>query len=116
MILAHVAWILLWILVGLGALLALVAPIVVIRPLRGLLARTETLSRAQLLLDVEQLSERSAELARIPTRLEPLLARMQRAQRSLDVSFRMLRLPQAMAALRGAGLAIKLVAKVFHSA
>ncbi len=115
MILANAAWVVLWVLVALGALLALIAPILVIRPLRGLLARTETLSRAQLLLDIDQLNERSAELARIPARLEPLIARVRRAQRSLDVSFRMLMLPQAMAALRGAGLAIELLTKVFRS-
>jgi len=111
-----VAWIALWVLVVLGALLALIAPLVVFRPLRRLLERPETLERAQLLLDLEQLQERSAELARIPTRIEPLIERAKRARRSLEVSFRMLQLPQAMAALRAAGLAMQKLAKTFRRA
>lgn len=114
MTLAAVAWIALWVLVVLGVLLALIAPLLVLRPLRRVLERPETLQRAQLLLDLDQLQERSAELARIPARLEPLIERAKRAQRSLGVSFRMLRLPQAMAALRGAGLAMQLLATAFH--
>jgi len=116
MTLAAVAWIALWVLVVLGALLALIASLLVLGPLRRVLERPESLQRAQLLLDVDQLHERSAELARIPARLEPLIERTKRAQRSLEVSLRMLCLPQAMAALRGAGLAMQLLAKTFHRA
>lgn len=116
MTLAAVAWIALWVLVVLGALLALTAPLLVLRPLRRVLKRPETLQRAQLQLDLDQLQERGAELARIPARLEPLIERAKRAQRSLEVSARTLRLPQAVAALRGAGLAMQMLAKTFHGA
>ena len=116
MTLADVAWIALWVLVVLGALLALIAPLLVLRPLRRVLKRPETLQRAQLLLDLDQLQERNAELARIPARIQPLIDRTKRAQRSLEVSFRMLCLPQAMAALRGAGLAMQMLARTFHRA
>jgi hypothetical protein len=114
MTLAHVAWIALWILVVAGALLALIAPILVLRPLRRVMARAESLPRAQLLIDLEQLQERSDELARIPARVQPLIDRTLRARRSLEVSFRTLGLPQAMAALRGAGLAVRMLAKALH--
>jgi len=91
MTLAGMAWVALWVLVVLGGLLALVAPFLALGPLRRLLARPEPLARAQLLLDLDQLRERSAELARIPARIEPLIERSKRARRSLEVSIRMFR-------------------------
>jgi len=88
---AEVAWIALWVLVVAGALLALMAPLLALGPLRRLLGRPETLARAQVFLDLDQLRERNADLARIPARIEPLIERAKRAQRSLEVSIRMFR-------------------------
>ncbi len=105
-----------WALVALGVLLAIIAVLSILRPMLALQKRTESLPQAQLLLDLAQLRERNDELARIPARLDALGERMKRVQRSLDVSIRMLKLPQAMAALRGAGLAIRALAKALHFA
>jgi uncharacterized membrane-anchored protein YhcB (DUF1043 family) len=114
MTLAGVAWIALWILVAVGAVLGLIAPILILRPLRRVTSRPESLARAQLLIDLEQLQERNDELARIPARVAPLIERTLRARRSLEVSLRMLKLPQALAALRTAGLAVRMLVKALH--
>jgi hypothetical protein len=88
---AGIAWVTLWVLVVAGALLALAAPVLALGPLRRLLGRPETLARAQLFLDLDQLRERNAELARIPARIAPLIERSKRAQRSLEVGIRTFR-------------------------
>jgi len=108
---AGVAWIALWTLVGSGVVLMLVAPFLALGPLRVVLARTETLQRAQLVLDLERLQGYNDELARIPARMEPLVARMLRVRRSIEVSARMLCLPQATAAVRAAAIAVRALAK-----
>lgn len=109
--LAAVAWIALWTLVAAGALLAVIAVAIPIRPLVVLLSRKEPLERAQLLLDLSQLDEYGRQLEAIPGRLEALGARAAAARRSLADSVAVLRLPQALAALQGAAIAVRALAK-----
>jgi biopolymer transport protein ExbB/TolQ len=86
-LLAHPWWIAL-VMVVVGFVFALVSPISPLLALRRLGARAESLQRAQLFIDAEQLQERMTDVERSVRRIGPLIARMASAlallQRSLQ--------------------------------
>jgi hypothetical protein len=102
-----------WILIALsviGGLMILIAPLAPLREARRLRERMDTLSHAQLLVDIQEIAQQSERISKQKEAIEQLVNRSRGAYDSMRTSAQVLRVPEATMAFRIALVTVRILA------